>query len=108
MRRGPRAFEFATHSSPALPASSSLILQASSSGARGVIEDLFRLYSGSSKDLLRLQGSIKLSFMVHMNHEIFVLVQKDSNAKKERLCTKFTTQNKKAKKKIYPDNFVLP
>jgi hypothetical protein len=52
------------------------------------------------------QGSTKLSPVDHMSHWIFVLVQKDSNAKKKSICctepysslTKFTTQNRKSKK----------
>ncbi len=53
-----------------------------------------------------IQGSIKLSPVAQMSHWIFVLVPKDSNAKKEiycseepwRLITKFTTQKRKSKK----------
>jgi len=57
-----------------------------------------------------------------MIDRIFVLVQEDSNAKKESYCctepsrlfTKFTTQKKKSKKEIknfsffFIHNFVLP
>jgi hypothetical protein len=54
----------------------------------------------------RIQGSTKFSAVDHIIHWIFVMVQKDSNAKKEgyccmepeRLFTKFTTLNKKSKK----------
>ena len=71
-----------------------------------------------------IQGSIKLFPRDHLVSRIFVLVQKDSNAKKEiycsaepqRLFTKFTTQKRKRKKEnasffiatilCFPDSYI--
>jgi len=58
------------------------------------------------EEMISGQGIIKLSPQVQMGLGIFVLVQKDSNDKKEsfsytdpkRLLTKFTTRNRKNKK----------
>jgi hypothetical protein len=76
----------------------------------------WRQFCVSLKDL---QGNTKLSPVNHMVHRILVLVQKDSNAKKESYFYKepenldqfYHSNPWKRKKKInffYLDNFVLP